>query len=102
MLARSVEWQGPLATPCRVWTGSVNNGGYGSISLRGRKLAVHRLGFLLGNGAPPKEQANHRCHVSRCWEPGRPYGGSQAQNVADAIAAGRRRKGHLGSKENAA
>lgn len=89
MLAKSVVWQGPLPTPCRVWLGAANNSGYGSIGLKGRHWLTHRIGFILGNGAPPKEQANHRCHVPRCWEPGHLYSGSQAQNVADAIAAGR-------------
>jgi hypothetical protein len=89
MLARSVLWHdGPLATPCRVWLGGVNNSGYGSIRLKG-KWAVHRIGYLLGHGAPARQQANHRCHQSRYWAPGHLYNGSQAQNVADAIAAGR-------------
>jgi hypothetical protein len=91
MLAKSVVWQGPLDSPCRVWLGSVNNSGYGSIGLKGRHWLIHRIGFILGYGAPPKKQANHRCHVPRCWEPAHLYSGSQAQNVADAIAAGRAR-----------
>ena len=50
---------------CWLWTGSLNNGGYGNMP--DRKGMAHREAYKLWKGEiPEKAQIHHRCGVKRC------------------------------------
>lgn len=53
---------------CVLWTGALGGGGYGYISLPGRKLVrVHRAMWELMNGPIPEGMViDHLCRVRRC------------------------------------
>lgn len=62
---------GPLDTPCHVWTGPTSGetgrgAGYPRMCLDGGTVAVHRVVWTNEFGyIPPKKQIDHRCR-NRC------------------------------------
>lgn len=89
----SAWWHdGPMESPCLLWLGGIDGPGYGMIKFKGRRWACHRIGYLLSNGAPAKQNVLHKCDEPRCWAPLHLWEGSQQENVADAIAKGRMNK----------
>lgn len=90
LATRFVEVEGPLPTPCRVWTLGTNGDGYGYVSFRKKAYRVHRLAWVLTNGAiPPGLVVRHRCDLPPCFEVSHLLLGSEADNAADRIARGR-------------
>lgn len=78
---------------CWPWLKGVNRHGYGRINV-GRikgvsqiKLA-HRLAYELTFG-PPVGVVRHQCHNPPCCNPNHLLDGTQADNMQDAIRAGR-------------
>lgn len=62
-----VEWLGP----CWLWTGCINDKGYGSVRLGRRSIGAHRLGYqLLVGPIPSGLDLDHLCRVTRCVRPG--------------------------------
>jgi hypothetical protein len=87
LATRFVEVEGPLPTPCRVWTLGTNGDGYGYVSFRKKAYRVHRLAWVLTNGAiPPGLVVRHRCDLPPCFEVSHLLLGSEADNAADRIA----------------
>jgi HNH endonuclease len=79
LATRFVEVAGPLPTPCRIWSLGKNGDGDGYVSFRKKAYRVHRLAWVLTNGAiPPGLVIRHQCDVPPCFE-----------NAADRIARGR-------------
>jgi hypothetical protein len=76
-----------LNTGCLLWPGA-NNGRYGRVWHEGRVVYVHHLSYQLsgGLGGP---QVLHRCDTPACFWPPHLFGGSQSENVVDAMAKGR-------------
>jgi hypothetical protein len=80
---------------CVLWTGS-RNGGYGELwaALPGqsnRKVKAHRAAWTVANGQiPPGMQVLHRCDTPPCINPEHLFLGTQADNVRDMDAKGRR------------
>ena len=71
LMAMSEEREGPLDTPCRIFTGADSGdgrgGGYGRWSLEGRTVAPHRVMATHTHGyIPPTRQVDHRCNDRRC------------------------------------
>ena len=69
--ARCVEVDGPLPTPCRLWTGPTSGdgrgGGYPRMNLDGGTVAVHIVAFVLEHGPiPPRKQIDHKCRNRLC------------------------------------
>ena len=58
-------------TGCLLWTGAISGGGYGYISMPGRKLLrVHRVMYELFVGPIPDGMVlDHLCRVRRCASP---------------------------------
>ena len=87
-LERHLVWQ---PSGCLVWTGYVNQKGYGRIGVNGRLLRTHRLAWSLANDQPVPEgkMILHSCDNPPCCEPSHLRPGTQAENTADMIARGR-------------
>ncbi len=57
-------------TGCWIWMGSLRDGGYGRISVRGKGVPVHRLIYELLVGPIPKGlHLDHLCRVHSCVNP---------------------------------
>jgi hypothetical protein len=77
---------------CLLWIGM--GGAYGHVRRHGRRELVHRLAFELAHGPlDPGQVVRHRCHATRCVNPAHLVSGTDADNVADRVAAGRSARG---------
>jgi hypothetical protein len=77
---------------CLVWTGAVNEDGYGLVGYQGRGYAAHRLAWILAHGPIPIGQCVlHRCDNPPCVRPDHLWLGTHADNMADMRRKGRRR-----------
>jgi hypothetical protein len=96
LTGKSVQVDGPLDTPCLVWTGVRLPRGYGVVKVGGRTLRVHRVAWIERNGPIPPETPHvlHRCDNPPCWAEGHLFLGTHADNMADMSAKGRGRSGH--------
>lgn len=76
---------------CLVWQLKSSKAGYGIASFAGQQYPAHVLSWMTANGTqvPDGRQINHRCHNRACINPEHLYAGTQKQNMADMIAAGR-------------
>jgi hypothetical protein len=86
---------------CWLWTGSINNHGYGQIRANGKLEYAHRTSYRLHVGSIPDGMCVlHRCDVPRCVNPSHLFLGTMAQNTADALSNNRLCSGerHPGSK----
>lgn len=77
---------------CWLWTGYVNDKGYGQISYDSRPWRVHILSMFLFK---PEEyiknpNVNHKpeCRNKTCFNPDHLYSGTQKENINDAVEAG--------------
>lgn len=82
------------STGCLEWPGDRDRDGYGKTWYQGRSnVRVHRLSYSLWNG--PLEDGKlirHRCDNPPCYEPTHLVQGTHLQNMADAVARGRRKQ----------
>lgn len=78
---------------CWIWTGNLNEGGYGQFSAGGEVLA-HRFSWRLHFGEITEgASVLHDCDTPACVAPAHLWLGSQVDNQADAKAKGRCRNG---------
>ena len=102
------RWNVLVAPPneegCRVWLGTCSGFGHGQFHWRGKTVGAHRLAWRVANGdaeIPPGLVVRHyECNRAGCVEGTHLRLGTQADNVADMIDAGRAVVGeaHPGAK----
>lgn len=80
-----------MKSKCILWTGTVNNKGYGQIRIGPRCHLVHRIAFKLANPSVRLggKLVLHRCDTRRCINGLHLFLGSPQDNTDDMIAKGR-------------
>lgn len=75
---------------CWEWQGSINNAGYGQITVGGKCQTAHRFAWQLHHGAVPAEiYVCHKCDNRKCVNPDHLFLGSQSDNMQDRRQKGR-------------
>ncbi|HJQ33318.1 MAG TPA: HNH endonuclease [Pyrinomonadaceae bacterium] len=76
---------------CWLWTGHVQQRtGYGTISINGRELRVHRVAYFLEHGRIDESlMVLHKCDVRLCVNPAHLYQGTAKDNSTDTSRRGR-------------
>jgi len=84
----------PEIGPCHDWTAATSERGYGVFHLGGRAVSATRFILSVRLGRPLAEgmEALHACDRKICVRPSHLREGTQADNLADAVA--RRRMAH--------
>lgn len=85
----------PDARGCRVWTGETNPNGYGRVRINGRRIAAHRIAYLLTHGEIPDDRpcVCHTCDNPPCGEPAHLIAETNLWNTRDSVRKGRRATG---------
>jgi hypothetical protein len=79
---------------CILWTGHLNNMGYGRLSVNGRMEYAHRVAYAIhGHVIPEGKNVLHRCDTPSCINHEHMFLGNHADNAADKVAKGRHRYG---------
>lgn len=78
------------STGCRIWYGTKTVGGYGTLTLNGSKVLVHRLTWILYKGdIPSNNDVCHECDNPSCININHLFVGTRKDNMQDAVNKGR-------------
>lgn len=87
---------------CWIWQGYIHPSGYGKAHWRGKTVIASRVSYMIHNGPIPKDMfVCHDCpggDDSRCVNPAHLFLGTQADNMADMIAKGRKARGEASGR----
>lgn len=79
---------------CWLWSGPVDELGYGRFRIGAKKVRVHRLSYEMHCEAiPPGRVVRHRCDMPGCVNPAHLLLGTDHDNVADKVARDRQARG---------
>lgn len=93
IMARTVQSE----SGCCLWTGSKDNGGYGTIHYEGKVRKAHRVSLAAVHGDIPKGMCIlHKCDNPACVNPDHLFLGTQVDNIRDMVSKGRQRSGGEG------
>ena len=88
-LAQRSEWQ----ADCLVWTGYINDWGYGVIRVEDKAVSTHRYAWQLANGPIPEGmELDHICHNPACCNVAHLRIASREQNAQNLSGAMRTNK----------
>ena len=80
---------------CWIWTGRIQNGGYGYFRAEGKRWLAHRASWVIHNGPVPSHDSHHGmcvlhvCDTPACTRPDHLFLGTQQQNIIDMRKKGR-------------
>ncbi len=75
---------------CWIWTGALNNKGYGLLMVEGKRTLAHRAAYEAFVGPITKGLfVLHQCDVACCVNPAHMMLGTQKDNMQQASARGR-------------
>lgn len=76
----------PNEKGCWIWTGELGIKGYGIATVRGFRVAAHRLSYLIHNGSlDPDLMVCHNCDNPPCVNPEHLFQGTNSDNVRDCV-----------------
>lgn len=87
-----VRWLPKSSLGCKVWDGARGSGGYGIVTINGKKQRAHRASFQHFNG--PLENGLfvcHKCDCPPCVNPDHLFQATHAENMLDMSQKGRAR-----------
>lgn len=85
----SLERSLMVSGDCWLFTGCVNNKGYGQVRHNGRTMLAHRVAFEIFNGREPNGVLLHSCDTPLCCNPAHLTEGTQLENLTDMRNKGR-------------
>jgi hypothetical protein len=86
---------------CWLWTGTLNQDGYGVTFQFKETVLAHRIAYVLTRGSIPAGMCVlHTCDVRNCVNPAHLFIGTRADNCRDRSAKGRTVGSHCYGKNN--
>lgn len=79
-------------TGCHLWTGSLNNQGYGQVRIGGKMFLAHRVAYERARGTLPDGLlALHSCDTPACVNEAHLHPGTHHDNAVEKVERGRDR-----------